>query len=156
MISGGELIFSDLFQGIYLVDDVYFPQDTLVLNKFQLSDSSTREKLMVEFRNDSMYLSNYNFNGWYGKWFCNFHTAQSSFDGAVLKLDAQVRDPFRCKEDANWRRIEYLLIETTEKSLRFAKIVDTTNCPSKSVTRFLRSGGGGDSSVHIRSDIQLR
>lgn len=142
--------------GKYLVDNVFFPQDTLVLHKMQASDSTTRKKLLVELKNDSIYLSNYNFGGWYGKWFCPFHEGKMRFEKDHLYIHASINNLIsenRCPNKTVWQKIAYQLISQSDSTLTFLKISDTSNCP-----RFLlkRDRGADHFSKMPRGDIQLR
>ena len=129
-------------EGKYLVDDVYFPQDTLVLNKFKPSDSTTLKKLLVELKNDSIYLDNYNFGGFYGKWFVNFHTGKANFENNKLRIHAKhAYYRARCENDSTWQKIEYTLTKKTDSSITFIKTLDSTNCISNSVFKYLGRGG---------------
>jgi hypothetical protein len=157
---------SDLFEGMYLSDNVFFPNDTLILKPFSLADTSTREKLMLHFKNDSVYLSNYNFDGWYGKWFCDFHEANAIFSAGSLSLHAQFRRirKLRCQnENTNdiWADIEYQLIDSSEQSITYVLSLDTTNCITSVIRVFHNSSRGGrnftsEGGEQIRTDIQLR
>lgn len=129
--------------GKYLVDDVYFPQDTLVLKKFRPADSTTKEKLLVEFKNDSIYLSNYNFGPWYGKWFCDFSGASAIFDSKVLHIYAEL-DCFFCKNKYSWQIIEYRLKKNSRDDLTFIKTIDTINCLPESIFSFMGMGNDID------------
>lgn len=113
--------------GKYLVDNIYFPQDTLLLNKFKPSDSTTMKKLLVEFKNDSIFLSSYNFGPWYGKWFCSFRQGSAKFGNNKLSITAEISSQ-QCLNEKPTHRIDYRLTEITNNSLTFVKTMDTTDC----------------------------
>lgn len=146
--------------GKYLVDDVFFPQDTLVLRKMLPSDSTTQKKLLVELKNDSIYLSNYNFGGWYGKWFCAFHKGGVRYENQHLFIHAEIDSPFyqHCHSNKKaWQKIDYQLISSTESSFIFLKISDTSNCQLKRTKEHDALGRGSrDLQILPRGDIQLR
>lgn len=147
--------------GKYLVDNVFFPQDTLVLHKMQASDSTTREKLLVELKNDSIYLSNHNFGGWYGKWFCPFHAGKMRFEKDHLYIHADVSQMYKspeCSDKKVRHKIDYRMLSRSDSTLTFLKMLDTTNCPFKRSRKhmIIRSRGRRDFQETIRSDIQLR
>jgi len=118
---------SNILNGKYLVDNIYFPQDTLVLHKFSASDSTKKEKLLVEFYNDSIFLSRYNFSPWYGKWFCNFHKGKVKLDNGTLCIEANLYTT-RCTNENPWQRIDYNLLSYSDSELIFIKVSDTSNC----------------------------
>lgn len=119
------------FDGKYLVDDVFFPQDTLKLKKFRPLDSTTTKRLMIEFRNDSIFLSDHNFSDWDGKWFCNFYSASAKFENNQLSIDAELLDNYRCLNEGAWQKIEYQLTKVSGDSITLIKTRDTSNCTPK-------------------------
>ncbi len=154
-----DMFTSDLFEGVYLADEVYFPQDTIVLSKFHLSDSSEEKKLLVHFRNDSLFLSNYNFGPWYGKWFCIFRSAKATFGKNRLILHTHYT-PSRnliCDNEDPWRRMEFRVSDSTAHLLTLIKTSDTTSCIFPKVyERSIREGFLSRQGEEVRSDIQLR
>lgn len=152
--------------GKYLVDDVYFPQDTLVLKKFRPADSTTKEKLLVELKNDSIYLSNYNFGPWYGKWFCDFYEGSATYKNRVLHIYAKKVHPYFFYKDGDaWQIIEYRLKKKSTDDLTFIKTIDTTNCLAESIFSFMgmgndieyrKSRGNREIESESESDIQLK
>jgi hypothetical protein len=139
--------------GKYLVDNVYFPQDTLVLKKFRPANSTTTRKLMVELKKDSIYLSNYNFDPWYGKWFCDFYEGSATYKNRVLHIYAKKVHPYFFYNDGDtWQTIEYRLKENSGDKITFIKILDTSNCELFSVLKYLRK----KDEFEIQSDIQLK
>lgn len=146
--------------GKYLVDNVYFPQDTLVLKKFRPADSTTKEKLLVELKNDSIYLSNYNFGPWYGKWFCDFSDGSATYKNRILHIYAKKVHPYFFYKNGDARQtIEYRLEEISGDKLTFIKILDTSNCELFSVLKYLGKKEQieiPEEEVEIHSDIQLK
>jgi hypothetical protein len=160
-----DVIKREYLDEMYLADDVHFPKDTIVLKKFQLSDSSAKKKLLLHFKNDSLFLSNYGFDGWYGKWFCNFRSAKATFGESALSLHAHIRPAYKPIYDCDdpWQKIEFQIVDSTEHSMTVIKTSDTTSCERKSILRFIvgeRGRGGRDYASEggkkIRTDIQLR
>lgn len=125
--------------GKYLADSVYFPQDTLIIKKFTSSDSTTKEKLLVVIENDSIFLGNYNFNGWYGKWFCDFHAGKAKFEGGKLYIHANMNFfKWRCANENPWRKIEYQLQSVSANSYTLVKVRDTSNCERTNISDMIR------------------
>lgn len=153
---------ADLFEGIYLSDNTFFPDDTLILNAFTLKDTSTMKKLMIQFKNDSIYLSNYKFGGWYGKWFCPFEKAQANFTEDRLTIHTK-KLSYSPRNEETWRKIEYQLIDSSVHSFTLVKLIDSTNSvvgsPFRNIYTHLGRGGRDfttEVGEEIRSDIQLR
>lgn len=114
-------------EGKYLVPDLLFPQDTLFLTRFNLSDSLAKEQLMVEFKNDSIFLSSYNFNMWDGKWISDFHKGAVKINDSILHIEADTYST-NCANKNTWRHIDYLLETHSDQELMFIKVKDTSNC----------------------------
>ncbi|MBI1836744.1 MAG: hypothetical protein HYR91_05710 [Flavobacteriia bacterium] len=95
-------------EGKFLVDNVFFPQDTLRLNFYKESDSTKTKKLMLELKNDSIYLSNYK----------NQH----------LKINAHYQNTFVCENKYVTQKIIYKLLNYTDSSYVLLKIIDTSDC----------------------------
>jgi len=111
------------------VDDIYFPQDTLIIWEFKLSDSALTEKLLIETKNDSFFLYKYNFDPWYGKWFCNFYNGQFKLKENKIHIHANVHNLRKqCVNNDVWRDIEYEFTNWSEQGLTLIKINDTSNC----------------------------
>jgi hypothetical protein len=122
---------TNIIEGKFLVDNVYFPQDTLILLFYKDSDTSKIEKLQIELKNDSIYLSNYNFGPWYGKWFCNFHNAKAKFENNHLNIFAHYDNTLNCENKNATQKIKYKLINQTDSSYTLLKIKDTSDCQPK-------------------------
>tara|TARA_B100000767_G_C19391616_1_gene380070 strand:- start:99 stop:578 length:480 start_codon:yes stop_codon:yes gene_type:complete len=124
-------------KGSYLVDNIYFPQDTLIIKKLNSKNSASKEKLLIEIKNDSIFLSRHNFNRWYGKWFCNFANAQYIFDKDQFRIHANI-DHYSCSNKNVWRDIKYKIIDWNSTELTLIKINDTSNCNSSIDSRLNR------------------
>ncbi len=146
-----------VFEGVYLSDNKFFPNDTLVIHPFKLQDTIELRKLMIEFRNDSIFLSNYNFGGWYGKWFADFHEAHCIREDNWLRIhgDLYSRWQLDCSDSIMWKEVDYELVDDVNGTLTFLKRKDTSNCEFRNVMRYLGRGGRNFDN-EIRSDIQLR
>lgn len=113
-------------EGSFLVENIMFPQDTLLLNKLILKNKEEKEMLLIKFNKDSLFLSRFGFSPWYGKWFCNFHSAQYLVEKNRLNIHATINS---CDSNLGWRNISYQLLFSDSSSFTFVKVKDTSNCP---------------------------
>ncbi len=68
------------FYGAYLTDFISYPEDTIVLQKIELPDSTNMKKLLIEIKNDSLYLDEHNHDAWDARWFWGFTEARCSIN----------------------------------------------------------------------------
>jgi hypothetical protein len=114
--------------GYFWSDNLFFPNDTLVLHKFHWTHTIEDNKLILFFKNDSIYLDKHTYNGWDGKWFCDFYSAQFKYDDGVLALSVFMQDNLSCANTEIERFIDYQQLEESIGSLTLVKTRDTSNC----------------------------
>ncbi len=114
--------------GYFWSDNLFFPNDTLVLHKFHWTHIVKENKLILFFENDSIYLSKHTYNGWDGKWFCDFSTAQFNYQDGELALSVFMPYNFNCENTNIERTIDYKWFEENGETITFVKTRDRSNC----------------------------
>lgn len=115
-------------EGYFWSDNLFFPSDTLVLHKFHWSHIVEDNKLILFFENDSIYLDMHTYNGWNGKWFCDFRSAQFNYQNGELALSVFMPYNFNCENTNIERFIDYKWFEDNGETITFVKSRDTSNC----------------------------
>ncbi|MEN9304611.1 MAG: hypothetical protein RL264_3040 [Bacteroidota bacterium] len=112
--------------GTYLVDNFFFPQDTLIMTRLSPINVCKKRKLLLQFSNDSLVLRRYNFDPWNGKWFCDFYSAATKFKGNKLRIFAKAESYAWTFEREERITIVYRLKHVSTDSLVFIKLLNTS------------------------------